>query len=46
MQAEICISTSITFLLRELVEETRLANTHIADNNVLEYVGVVVWAGG
>ena len=38
------ISTSITFLLSELVEETRLANAHIADDYVLEYVGVVVWA--
>ena len=35
-----------TFLLRELVEETRLADTHITDDDIFENIGVIVGSGG
>ena len=35
-----------TFLLRELVEETGLADTHITDDDIFENIGVIVGSGG
>ena len=37
------IRLTLTFFFCELVEKTRLSNTHIPYYDVLKYVGVVVW---